>query len=125
MSDRAYLCACFLLSALLTSAHSRLSALMAIDGAPSARLPESEAGVESEAGLEPEAGDSLNLKPPAQTAAEPVNNNGVDAVHHDDDDRLRDPESLLEASETWREPHSRQPAVVDSSRKFRDGSAAR
>ena len=29
---------------------------MAIDGAPSARLPESEAGAESEAGVEPEAG---------------------------------------------------------------------
>ena len=34
---------------LCTAAHSRLSALMAIDGAPSARLPESEAGAESEA----------------------------------------------------------------------------
>ena len=94
MSDRAYLCACFLLSALLTSAHSRLSALMAIDGAPSAlhdgapsaRLPESEAGVESEAGLESEAGDSLNLKPPSETETELVNNHGVDAVHHDDVD---------------------------------------
>ena len=39
---------------LRTAAHSRLSALMAIDGAPSARLPETEAGVESEAGVETE-----------------------------------------------------------------------
>ena len=31
---------------LCTAAHSRLSALMAIDGAPSARLPESEAGLD-------------------------------------------------------------------------------
>ena len=61
-----------------------------LDGAPSARLPESEAGVESEAGLEPEAGDALNLKPPAQTAAEPVKNNGVDAVHHDETKTWRD-----------------------------------
>ena len=61
-----------------------------LDGAPSARLPESEAGVESEAGLEPETGDSLNLKPPAQTAAELVKNNGVDAVHHDETKTCRD-----------------------------------
>ena len=41
---------------LCTAAHSRLSALMAIDGAPSARLPESEAGVLS--GSEPLRGQA-------------------------------------------------------------------
>ena len=70
-----------------------------------------ETGAEPETGVESEAGDSSNRKPHAQTEAELMLHHDVDAVRDncvdddgvDDDDRHPDTESLVEASETWRE----------------------